>query len=487
MRLKNKDLGISLIVFIAALVLRLINIDSYLFFGFEQGRDAQIIESIYKFQDFVLVGPSTSIGGLFHGAWYYYILAIPYGLSSGSPLAAIIFLILLGSLVPVVIYFLAKEIFNSRFWGVVAGVIGIFSYEYILYSRWLSNVSPAPLFIALAFLMLWKYAKSKSSIFFLGFVFFACIATSFQMILLAQFIFVTVLLFLLRFVKLPKIKTLTLSFFIAIAVFSPQIIFDFRNQHITFNSLFNYGGDSGPKNISSLIGSFNIYFTQIRNHLSLSTIDISFLWSEIFILVFILLGSFLHYQQYKKRSVLIFLYSWGFMSLPLIWISPGNPQYYVGGGLAWTLLYCLAIKSFWENKKLRMIAVLGSLIFFVGVIFTIYNLSINKNVFFRTFQDDLNYKDQKAILNFIHQDSSNKPYRLVAFTIPSLHSEGWDYLHKHLYPEDKEANAKIIYIVIEKYVFPVWEEKWINDLGKTKLIFEKEIGLLRLQKRELID
>ena len=114
-------------------------------------------------------------------------------------------------------------------------------------------------------------------------------------------------------------------------------------------------------------------------------------------------------------------------------------------------------------------------------------MNFNKDVFFRTSQDDLNYADQKAVLDFINKDSNNQSYRFISFTIPSLQPEGWDYLHKYFYPENKSEGAKLVYIVIEKHVYPVWENKWINDLGKTKLVFEKKFGLLRLQKREIID
>lgn len=487
MRIRKKELVILSVIFLSAFALRSYKISDYLFFGFEQGRDAQIIEKIYRLQDFVLVGPSTSIGGLFHGPWYYYLLALPYWLTSGNPLAASIFLIILGSLLPVVIYFFAKEIFNSKFWGVVSAVITIFSYEYILYSRWLSNVSPAPLYVALAFLMLWIFIKKNQAKYFLGFVLFAAIATSFQMILLVQFIFAAIVLFSFKLIKILNLKTVLFSLLIIFITFFPLILFDFRNQHITFNSLFNFGNDSLSRDSGGYSSGVAVFFTQMRNHISLSTININYLWSQLLMMVFVILGTIVGYKNQKERNRAIFLYNWGLMSLPLIWVSPGNPQYYVGAGLGWIMLFSLALKTFWEAKKLKVISIIMACLFFAGIVLGIYNLNFNKNVFFRTFQDDLNYGDQKSILNFINKDSKNNPYRLVAFTIPSLHPEAWDYLHQYLYPENRSENAKIVYVVIEKYVYPVWEEKWINDLGKTDLLWEKKFGLLRLQKRVIIN
>src|SRR5436190_11008047 len=101
---------IIVFIFLAAFLIRIIRIWDFLFFGFEQGRDLQIVQKIYELKDFVLVGPSTSIGGVFHGPWYYYILAIPASLGNGNPLATSIFLIFFGSFLPVIIYLLAKDL-----------------------------------------------------------------------------------------------------------------------------------------------------------------------------------------------------------------------------------------------------------------------------------------------------------------------------------------------------------------------------------------
>lgn len=474
-----------ILIFFLSLILRLVKIQDFLFFGFEQGRDLQIVQKIYQFKDFVLVGPSTSIGGVFHGPWYYYLLSLPLGLSSGNPLAASIFLIVLGSFVPVVVYLLAKDIFNSKFWGVVAGILTIFSYEYILYARWLSNVSPAPLFTALAFLMLWKYSKKNQQKFFLFFILFSEIAVLFQMILIVQFGFVFLILLLFKVIKPPSLKDILFSFGILFILFSPLILFDFRNQHLIFNSLLNFYPVKDSQN-NNPFGGLLVYLEQMRNHLQLSLVNLSFFPLQIVILISIFAGVYLLYRR-KFVKQIIFLTAWILMGLPLILISPGNPQYYVCIGLGWILLFVLTLKMFWEAKKLRIAAILLAGAFFLGIISTLSNLLNNKEVFFRTTQYDLNYADQRKVLNFIHNDSNGESYRLNSFTIPSLQPQGWDYLKSYFYPNDPERDAKIVYIVIEKNVYPVWENKWINDLGESELIFEKNFGLLRLQKRIIID
>lgn len=473
-----------ILIFFLSLIIRLIKIQDYLFFGFEQGRDLQIIQKIYQFKDFVLVGPSTSIGGVFHGPWYYYLLSIPLGLSSGNPVAAGVFLIILGAFVPVVIYFLAKDIFNSKTWGLITGILSIFSYEYVLYSRWLSNVSPAPLCIALAFLMLWKYLKSKMQKYFLLFILFAGISILFQMILIIQFVFVLIILTIFKQLKMPSLKAGIFSLALLFILFSPLILFDYRNGHITFNSLVNFIQGEESKSHSISPGGLMVYLDQMKNHLELSLVNVSLFPLQVLILISMGIGIILSYRINNIQPI-IFLVSWILMGLPLILISPGNPQYYVGIGLGWILLFVLTLKAFWESKNLKITAILLVGVFFLGMFLTVSNLFQNKEVFFRTIQDDLNYADQRRVLDFVHNDSKSQPYRFLSFTIPSLQPEGWDYLKQYFYPDDQERDAKIIYIIIEKKVYPVWENKWIKDLGETKLVFEKNFGLLRLQKRIL--
>lgn len=472
-------------LFSISFLIRFYKLPDNLFFGFEQGRDAEVIKNIYSFKDFILTGPSTSIGGVFHGPWYYYMMAIPYSISSGSPLAAAFLLIILGSIVPVIIYFLAKDLLDSKIWGFFAGILTLFSYEYILYSRWLSNVSPAPLFIALSFLFLLKYSRSNSSLHFSIFVINASLASLFQMILLFQFIFIFLFCLIFKVIKLPKLKALLISALLIMSLFGPLIVFDFRNQHISSLSLWKFITESNNDKHQVIVLRIVPFWQQTKMHFTYSLINIDS--SVLQMLIFgIIVGSliFLAIKGPSHQKVL-FVIIWILMSVPLIYISPGNPQYYVGVGLGWILVFAMVVKVFWEFATLRIVSFLLIFLILKGWSNTFINLTENKNVFFRTIQDDLNLSDQRKILSFIHEDSKGVPYKLIAFTIPYLHSEGWEYLHGYYYPNDKQDGAKLVYIVVESHVAPVWEEKWIKDLGNSQLISEKYFGKLRLQKRIL--
>ena len=47
-------------------------------YTYDQGRDFLKVSEIILQKNITFIGPTTGIEGLFHGAWYYYILTIPF-------------------------------------------------------------------------------------------------------------------------------------------------------------------------------------------------------------------------------------------------------------------------------------------------------------------------------------------------------------------------------------------------------------------------
>jgi 4-amino-4-deoxy-L-arabinose transferase-like glycosyltransferase len=482
----EKEVIILLLLFISSVLIRFYKIPKYLFFGYEQGRDAQIIQNIYKLGQFTLIGPKTSLEGTFHGPWYYYLMTLPYFLSKGNPIVAAFFLILVCSSTPIVIYFLFKSIYKSKPLAFFAGILCAFSFELVVYARWVSNVTLAVPFIALAFFCIWKYKVSQKGGYFIFSVFFASFASQFEMILFFQFGFVYILLFLLKIIKIPRFKSLFFSFLGLFIILSPLIIFDFRHQHISFNSIIAmFNGTSLTRSYEFNFQNF-LYFYQLRifEVIKRTLFLPDFLILQIIFLVIFIFGLFRYWQLKLDRTVLKFFLIWSFMSLPVIFLAANLDQSYVGTGLGFIGLFCLSSLGLWKSRGMRFLFV----VLFISIIFSwnlgLYYLNQNKNIFFVTIQKDLNLGDQKKVLEFIHQDSARQPYRFEAFTIPSLHPEGWQYLLKYYYSKDIiSTSAKQVYIVIEKEVYPVWENKWIEDLGNTRLVDERIFGLLRVQKR----
>jgi len=79
-------------------------------YTYDQGRDFIKVQEIVRDLNPTLIGPTTGIQGLFHGAWWYYFLAIPYLIFSGLPIGFSIFVFIMSFLQLIFFsYFLKKE------------------------------------------------------------------------------------------------------------------------------------------------------------------------------------------------------------------------------------------------------------------------------------------------------------------------------------------------------------------------------------------
>lgn len=160
-----------LLLFILSLVIRLYLLPHNLFFGYEQARDAYAIADLYHLKHFTLVGPKTDIDGVFHGPWYYYLMVLPYSLGGGNPLIASITLAILGSTVPIVIFFILKRVTSSDKAGFIGGLLTAFSFDAVIYSRWLHHYAFSFFLIPLFFLFIWLYRSTgRARYFFLSII-----------------------------------------------------------------------------------------------------------------------------------------------------------------------------------------------------------------------------------------------------------------------------------------------------------------------------
>jgi hypothetical protein len=478
---------IIMALFSLSVLLRWYYLPHHLFFGFEQGRDAFITQNITQLKDFVLVGPKTDIDGVFHGAWYYYLMAIPYGLSGGNPLVASAFLVILSSLVPVLMFWFLKDVTKSWWWGGAAGVMTALSYEYITYARWLSNVTPAVLIIPAVYYCLWLYRQTKNQRWFLTAVTLAALAAQFQIILCILFMFVFGVLWISRWYPRPSLKTSLLSLVMVGVLFSPMILFNLRNEFISFKGSAQYFSTNQSQAAPSVIGVVTGYGKKIVRLIRTTFIPVSD-WRVTLVALCLVAAATWMMIDKRHRPIAALFGVWSLMSLPVCFFpsSLGLTQLYIGSGLGMIGLITIALARLWQSRLGKVIAVGWLILFNSGLATMEYKLQSNQDVLFRTIQDDLNYQDQQDLLKYIHEDAAGQPYRLEAFTIPYFQPQGWQYLQKYWYPQDTADGAKQIYIVIEEKVDPFWQEKWLGELNVSHDSIEKKFGRLRVQKRKLL-
>ena len=144
-----------------AAILRFWRLPEYMTFLGDEGRDALMIKRILETGDIPLLGPPTSIGNIYLGPLYYYMMTIPMTIFWLNPVAAAAQVALIGVLIVALIYYLGRSWFGK--W---AGAISAFLYAVspvtIVYSRSSWNPNPTPFFALLAILGIFKVHRSRN-------------------------------------------------------------------------------------------------------------------------------------------------------------------------------------------------------------------------------------------------------------------------------------------------------------------------------------
>lgn len=481
----NKTLYLLVLLYLFAVFLRTIYLDKHLFFSFEQGRDFIAAGEISKFNDAVLVGPKTDIPGVFHGAYYYYVLALIMQLTNGNPVAVSYILVLISSLGVIPLFYLGKEVFQNRFGGTILSIFFVVSFHYISYARWLSNVSPAVPLGAAAYFFIYKYAIRKKITDLYLFTFCAFFAAQFEIILSLWFVFFLTILVLQKAIVFPTIKNILGLSTVATFLYLPFLVFNIRNQWITLSSIRNYLSEGSSTGLNLVNGLKQYAFLQIEQFQT-HIIGFSFIFSCIFLLIVTVYLVFIYKKMNTREQVFLKIsYAWILMTLPVLLFpkSLSLVQLYIETGFGIIGLFTLTILNLNKEKYGKFILVT----FVVLLTFNLYKstsyLVNNQKVFFVTIQDGHNLREQKELLNFIHEDSKSQPYHFKAYTIPYYQEEGWQYLHQYYLDDKTGIEYKTIYLIIEKPVDPMWHERWVGEFGPNILDSTYNFGYFTLEKR----
>lgn len=234
----RRDILFILIVLSIGLFLRVYRLDELLGFYYDQGRDALVIRDLIVRHKLFLIGPTTGIEGIFLGPLYYLTLLPWYFLGHGNPVLPAIYQSVTTILAIAVLGKFAAEVYDKRT-ALVFIVLGSFSYWLIIASRWLANPTQLMLASSLALFGLGRVAQGRKNYWLLvvaataaGLQFEAAGATFF---LPALIVFI-----LLNRETLPNLKVGLLASSIFILSLMPQVLFDFRHDHILLKSFSRF-------------------------------------------------------------------------------------------------------------------------------------------------------------------------------------------------------------------------------------------------------
>lgn len=253
-----------LLILILATFLRFYRLSEYMTFLGDEGRDALVIKSILLDHHIPLIGPPTSIGNIYLGPLYYYMMAIPMMIFWLNPVAAAGMNAFIGVLTVFLIYFLSKRLFNKEA-GLLASFLYAVSPVNIIYSRSSWNPNPAPFFACLGMYCVYKTHNEKSLKWFIfAGAFFAAAAQMHYLALIllpiAFVIWVGEIIFRINLGK--QIKNLSAGLLFAVLSFvfvmSPLIWFDLRHNSLNYRAITELFSNRGAINADIFSNFFRI-------------------------------------------------------------------------------------------------------------------------------------------------------------------------------------------------------------------------------------
>lgn len=161
--IKNNKLEFSLLIFILLVgaFFRLYKIDQYMLFLGDEGRDVMVVRRFLQEGDLMFVGPGTSVGNMYLGPIYYYMMAPALFLANYSPVGPAVQIALLGVLTIFFLWFVIKRWFKDKNIALIVTSLYAASPVVIIYSRSSWNPNIMPFFSLLTIYSLWKVWQEK--------------------------------------------------------------------------------------------------------------------------------------------------------------------------------------------------------------------------------------------------------------------------------------------------------------------------------------
>jgi hypothetical protein len=483
-RVKKIELfGLLIIVIIFYKLKIFLTTKGYFPFTFDQGRDLFVAAKMVFEKDFVLIGPTTGIQGIFYGPWWYYFLAPLAIVSGGNPQVFGNFFVLWGALTVICIYFFIRYITGS---GLIAFVLAFLSCvtTWMLAPTFIWSPALVPIFL-MVFLVSAKkiYENAHAGYFFLlGFC--TQMITNGEVpfgLMLTIWVFLSLVIFRKTFFKPKFVYTL-----IGMAlVILPQVLFEFRNNFLVTHSVLSYVnepkifGEEFPiavrfiQRIDQYFGLFSTVFSNGNK-----TLAILVALFMMFALV-ILRKNKKEWSDLKENflfrySLYLFIFSIFFFTLfkDRVW-----DYYLIGIPLilltltAYILSFTLKIQNM--KKTILLFCFIIIAISFPKSMLAPFNSNISG--------DGGDYKNAKDVMDYISSQNPNN-YSIYSFS-PAIIDHPFDYLiywyTRNGKLEKPSPDKEQFYLIIrevstEKYLTSGWYGDKTRD--KSRILEKKEFG-----------
>lgn len=406
---KRKYLIVLLVIICLSAFVRLYRITDYMHFLGDEGRDVLVVKRIIKDHQFTLLGPITSVGSMYLGPIYYYMMAPFLFIFNMNPVGPAVMIALLSILTIMIIYILGIEFFDFPT-SIIASLLYAFSPLVIVYSRFSWNPNAVPFFALLIIYSLLKIAIKKQDNWS-----YIC-GLSLGVILQLHYLslmFIPIILIVLAVFRKLDVKLIIKIILSSLITFSPFILFEFRHNFPNLQTVLRFitiRGNAATFALNKV--HFLIFDLTIRAFWRIVVIENETI-SKLLILL-ILITAFLIFKNRQKVPkhyyyALIILFTWFiFTILSLALYQGAIYDYYLVQFFPLPAILTGLVLGFYIQKK-GLYRIISWLLFFLLLFFQLKNSPLLKEP-----NRLLTLTQERA--RFIYNQVDARPYNFALIT-----------------------------------------------------------------------
>jgi len=487
MRTLRKYFPVILLVLILAVAafFRFYRIREYMTYLGDEGRDVLVVKRMLVDHKFTLLGPITSVGSMYMGPVYYYLMAPFLWAWHFDPVGPAVMVVLFSLATIYLIYRLGARFFHPRV-GLIASFLYAISRLPIIHGRSSWNPNVVPFFAVLIIYSLMKIIIEKKYRWF-GILGLALgILIQLHYVTMMFFPIIIACLFLIRF-KAP-IKYYCLGLITFLAGYSPFLIFELRHQFVNTQAVLRFLVQQKGESSSTLLSVWQtITDVFVRLFWRLLVVENAEL-TKLFIAMLMVGIGLYWYRQRKKRNNL------SAIKIIILWLTVGilsfglyrgiTYDYYFGSLFAVPFILAgLFLYFIWNMDKFGKIC---AVIIFLSLVF--FNL---KNSPLRIPPNNL-LRNTEEISRFVFEKTGGQPYNFALIA-----GKNSDHAYRYFLevwgnppitienpvsdPQRSTVTNQLLVVCEEKICQPLGHSLWeIAGFGRAEIDGEWQVSTARV-------
>lgn len=408
---------LPIIVILSAVFLRFYRFESFVTFLGDQGRDAIILKRIVTLEHFPAIGAPSSLGQIFLGPFFYYLIAPFLLIFNFNPVGPAFGVGLLSIVGIIAAYYLVRRE-TGYFTALVFLTFAGFSFVNIQFSRFAWNPNLLPVFSFLTLYFYFKSCTAKNRLF--PVLFGSFLSFSVQLHHLALLLLLPVSLnyiYLLWESKKNIRKVRILNIFISLLSFLffslPLVIFDLRHDFLNSRNFLRFFTEGGPADsrqfLSKLLQTNAFFYTHVFQT------DFSQL-AALFLTVLLIIIMVKKTDPKKDTFVRLNFFTFIFYLVAFsVFNTVRNPHYYNAVYLSFFLVLAWLFTGLSKNKIIRYYC-----LFLVASAYIFLNFKNLTYLFKASGKSQI--KIAAAVAESILQKNPQAPYQTIA--LPYVETDG---------------------------------------------------------------